>query len=304
MYLDRIFKWKKREFSATREPIQAAGFRDPGQANYHTFQAKWTSTISSRALLEVGYSQVYERLLIASQPESALREVFPDNIPLPNLRAEAPSNLRTCIATPCFWDASYDQTGPWFANAVIGDLSTGLQTNNYWGDIWITPSDRRYPQRGAVVRHRIAQLQGRRAVVVRQRRRHRNRLGHINMRPYNGLPQPCDPDPSMPCEARHAVDALNYPTSWNTTVRADRGFYVQDTWTLDRLTINAGVRYDHFESLINTFRTGGNLQGGRFISQRAAPEIPATPYWNDIVPRISATYDLSRRRADGAEVSR
>ena len=52
------------------------------------------------------------------------------------------------------------------------------------------------------------------------------------------------------------------------------------------------MRYDHFESLINTFRLGGNLQGGRFISQRAAPEIPATPYWNDIVPRVSATYDL------------
>ena len=74
----------------------------------------------------------------------------------------------------------------------------------------------------------------------------------------------------MACEDRHGIDALNYPTSWNTTVRADRGIYVQDTWTLDRLTINAGVRYDHFESLINTFRTGGILPGGRFISERAA----------------------------------
>jgi hypothetical protein len=291
-YLDRIFKWKKREFSTTREPIQAAGYRDPGQANYHTFQAKWTSTISSRALLEVGYSQVYERLLIASQPESALREVFPDNIPLPNLRAETPSNLRTCIATPCFWDAGYDQTGPWFQNAVIGDLSTGLQTNNYWGDIWITPSDRRYPNAS------LSYVTGSHNFKVGMQWSFgndgdtRDRLGHINIRPYNGLPQACDSDPSVPCEARHVVEALNYPTSWNTTVRADRGFYVQDTWTLDRLTINAGVRHDHFESLINTFRTGGALQGGRFISQRAAPEIPATPYWNDLVPRLSATYDL------------
>ena len=291
-YLDRIFKWKKREFSTTREPIQAAGFRDPGQANYHTFQAKWTSTISNRALLEVGYSQVYERLLIASQPESALREVYPDNIPLPNLRAETPSNLRTCIATPCYWDAGYDQTGPWFQNAVIGDLSTGLQTNNYWGDIWVTPSDRRYPNAS------LSYVTGSHNFKVGMQWSFgndgdtRNRLGHMNIRPYAGLPQPCDPDPSVPCEARHVVEALNYPTSWNTTVRADRGFYVQDTWTLDRLTINAGVRYDHFESLINTFRLGGNLQGGRFISQRAAPEIPATPYWNDLVPRLSATYDL------------
>ncbi|MXZ71231.1 MAG: TonB-dependent receptor, partial [Acidobacteria bacterium] len=290
-YLDRIFKWKKREFSATREPIQAAGFRDPGQANYHTFQAKWTSTISSRALLEVGYSQVYERLLIASQTEEALREVFPANIPLPNLRAETPGNLRTCIATPCYWDAGYMQTGDWYRNAVIGDLGTGLQTNNYWGDIWITPSDRFYPNAA------FSYVTGSHNFKVGMQWSFgndgdtRNRLGHINMRPYNGLPQPCDPDPMMPCEDRHGVDALNYPTSWNTTVRADRGIYVQDTWTLDRLTINAGLRWDHFESLINTFRTG-DLPGGRFINARSAPEIPATPYWDDITPRLSVTYDL------------
>ncbi|MYJ05123.1 MAG: TonB-dependent receptor [Acidobacteria bacterium] len=290
-YLDRIFKWKKREFDANREPIQAAGFRDPGQANYHTFQAKWTSTISSRALLEVGYSQVYERLLIASQTEEALREVFPDNIPLPNLRAETPGNLRTCIQTPCYWDAGYNQTGPWYANAVIGDRGTGLQTNNYWGDIWITPSDRFYPNAA------FSYVTGSHNFKVGMQWSFgndgdtRNRLGHINIRPYNGLPVPCDPDPSVDCEARHFVTALNYPTSWNTTVRADRGIYVQDTWTVDRLTINAGLRWDHFESLINTFRTG-DLPGGRFINARSAPEIPATPYWDDITPRLSVTYDL------------
>ena len=290
-YLDRIFKWKKREFSATREPIQAAGYRDPGQANYHTFQAKWTSTISSRALLEVGYSQVYERLLIANQPESALAEVYPSSIPLPNLRPDTPSNLRTCIRTPCYWDAGYNQTGPWFENAVIVDTSTGIQTNNYWGDIWITPSDRRYPNAS------LSYVTGSHNFKVGMQWSFgndgdtRDRPGHINVRPYGGLPQPCSADPSVACEDRHYITANNYPVSWNTTVRADRGIYLQDTWTLDRLTINAGVRYDHFESLINTFRTG-DLPGGRFINARVAPEIPATPYWNDIAPRFSVVYDL------------
>ena len=290
-YLDRIFKWKKREFTATREPIQAAGFRDPGQANYHTFQAKWTSTISSRALLEVGYSQVYERLLIANQTEAALSEVYPSSVPLPNLRPDTPANLRTCIATPCYWDAGYNQTGPWFENATIVDTGTGIQTNNYWGDIWVTPSDRRYPNAS------LSYVTGSHNFKVGMQWSFgndgdtRNRPGHINMRPRNGLPQPCDADLSVPCEDRHYITANNYPTSWNTTVRADRGIYLQDTWTLDRLTINAGVRYDHFESVMNTFRTG-DLSGGRFISARSAPELPATPYWNDIVPRFSVVYDL------------
>ena len=290
-YLDRIFKWKKREFTATREPIQAAGFRDPGHANYHTFQAKWTSTISNRALFELGYSQVYERLLISSQPEDALREVYPSNIPLPDLRAATPGDLRTCIQTPCYWPSSYDQTGAWFQNAVIGDRATGIQTNNYWGDIWITPSDRFYPNAS------LSYVTGSHNFKVGMQWSFgndgdsRDRLGHLNIRPRGGLPQPCSPDPSVVCEDRHYVTALNYPTSWNTTVRADRGIYIQDTWTLDRLTISAGVRFDQFESIINTFRTG-DLAGGRFINARQAPDIPATPYWNDLVPRLSATYDL------------
>ena len=290
-YLDRIFKWKKREFDANREPIQAAGFRDPGQANYHTFQAKWTSTISSRALLEVGYSQVYERLLISNQPVEALREVFPENIPIPDLRPPVPSNLRTCIVTPCYWDAGYDQTGPWFANTVIRNDDTGIQTNNYWGDIWITPSDRRYPNAA------LSYVTGSHNFKVGMQWSFgndgdtRTRPGHINLRVRGGLPRPCDPDPTVACEDRHFIQANNYPTSWNTTVRADRGIYVQDTWTLDRLTINAGLRWDYFESVINTFRTG-DLPAGRFIGARAAPELAAPPHWNDIAPRFSVVYDL------------
>ena len=274
-YLDRIFKWKKREFSATREPIQAAGFRDPGQANYHTFQAKWTSTISSRALLEVGYSQVYERLLIASQPESALREVFPDNIPLPNLRAETPSQPAHLHRHPMLLGRELQPDGSVVRQRGHRRPVDGPADQQLLGRHLDHPLRPALSQRGVVVRHRLAQLQGGRAVVVRQRRRHPQPAGPHQHAP---LQRDCrsraSPDPSVPCEDRHGVDALNYPTSWNTTVRADRGIYVQDTWTLDRLTINAGVRYDHFESLINTFRTGGILPGGRFISERAAPEIP------------------------------
>ena len=292
-YLDRIFKWKKREFSATREPIQAAGFRDPGQANYHTFQAKWTSTISSRALLEVGYSQVYERLLISNQPVEALREVYPENIPVPDLRPPVPSNLRTCIVTPCYWDAGYDQTGPWFANAVIGDDGHGASrpttTGATSGSRRPTGATRTRPSRTSPGRTTSRSACSGRSATTATRG---TRPGHINIRVRaTGCRSRAIPDPTVPCEDRHGIDANNYPVSWNTTVRADRGIYVQDTWTLDRLTINAGLRWDHFESVINTFRTG-DLPAGRFINARGAPEIPALPYWNDIAPRFSVVYDL------------
>ncbi len=288
-YLDRIFKWKKREFAATVEPIQAAGLRDPGHANYHTFQAKWTSTISSRALLEVGYSQVYERLLISSQPPDALAEVYPEGFTVPNLLPDVPADLRTCIASPCYWPASYNQTGDWFANLPIYDTGRALRTNNYFGNVWITPSDRFYPNAS------FSYVTGSHNFKVGLQWSmgndgdSRDVPGNSYIRPRNGLPQPCDP--SMACEARHVLRAYNTPTSWNATVRADRGLYVQDTWTIDRLTVNAGVRWDHFESVTNTYRTG-DLAAGRWISARAAPDIPALPYWDDVVPRFSVTYDL------------
>ena len=96
-YLDRIFKFKDREFVFGVEPLKASSHRNPDHANYHTFQAKWTSTISNRVLLEAGYSQVYERLLSEYQPG-----VFEPK----------PADLLTCIETPCYHPSTYDQSGP------------------------------------------------------------------------------------------------------------------------------------------------------------------------------------------------
>ena len=46
----------------------AAGRRDPEHALYYTGQAKWTSTITNRLLLEAGYSTNVEYLFIGYQP--------------------------------------------------------------------------------------------------------------------------------------------------------------------------------------------------------------------------------------------
>ena len=140
-YLDRIFKFKGREFYANTEPIRASSHRDPEHGNYHTFQTKWTSTISSRALLEVGYSQVYERLRLGYQP----------NIPIEEggagvqLAHPKPDDLMTCIYTPCYHPLSYDQTRGWFEDVQFYDRGTGITSHNYTYDILVSPADRRYP---------------------------------------------------------------------------------------------------------------------------------------------------------------
>ena len=274
-YLDRIFKSKDREFVAGTEPIRAGSHRNPEHANYHTFQTKWTSTISSRALLEVGYSQVYERLLVESQPLHQLQQVDPN---ARSLRSATPSDLRVCIETPCYWDAGYDQTGPWYADTRAYDIGRSTTLNNYWGDVWVTPSDRFYPNASFSYVTGSHNFKAGMQWSLGNDGDHRDRNAHVMPRYREGVPED--------------VLVFNSPTSWNTFVRADRGIYLQDTWTRDRLTINAGLRFEHFESESNTFRAGVRLPAGRFIDSRNAPAFDQGPFWTDYAPRLSVVYDL------------
>ena len=231
----------------------------------------------------MGYSQVYERLLIRNQDNSPINEGGPGL----QLRYDSPSDLRTCVNTPCYHDASYDMSRPWFSEAVVADLSTGRQTRNYWGDIWITPSDRFVPSASFAYVTGSHNFKTGIQYSMGNDGDTRNRNGHINVRTYDGFPV------AGSMEDRHGVDATNYPVSWNTNVRRDMGIYAQDTWTVDRLTLNVGLRIDRFESLSDTFRTGTSLPGGRWINARKAPRFEQGPFWTDYSPRVSVVYDLS-----------
>lgn len=80
----------------------------------------------------------------------------------------------------------------------------------------------------------------------------------------------------------------------------DLGIYAQDQWTLDRLTLNIGVRYDH----VNAYYPDQSHPGDtalRFFGADATRFVPAfdvagrenVPNYHDIVPRMGAAYDLS-----------
>ncbi|HEY7188388.1 MAG TPA: hypothetical protein VH436_17650, partial [Vicinamibacterales bacterium] len=69
----------------------------------------------------------------------------------------------------------------------------------------------------------------------------------------------------------------------------DLGIYAQDAWTLRRLTVNAGVRFDHYASYAPETQLGpGPLVPTRNIT------FPKTEMlsFKDIVPRLGATFDL------------
>lgn len=68
VYHDRYPKFKSYEMGALWDPETAAYRRDPNKAVYFTGQAKWTSPITSRLLLEAGYSTNVEYVTIHYQP--------------------------------------------------------------------------------------------------------------------------------------------------------------------------------------------------------------------------------------------
>jgi hypothetical protein len=83
------------------------------------------------------------------------------------------------------------------------------------------------------------------------------------------------------------VYATPYHDGWN--LDHDLGIYAQDRWTITRLTLTGGVRFDSFKSSFPE-ETYGPIQ---FAPARNFT-LPRTPNsnWKDITPRMGAAYDL------------
>src|SRR5262249_34031298 len=59
-------------------------------------------------------------------------------------------------------------------------------------------------------------------------------------------------------------------------------------WTLKKLTLNLGVRYDRFHGWVPaTVRPAGP-----FVQQFSFPEVDNVPLWHNVVPRLGASYDV------------
>ncbi|HEY3161527.1 MAG TPA: carboxypeptidase regulatory-like domain-containing protein [Vicinamibacterales bacterium] len=66
------------------------------------------------------------------------------------------------------------------------------------------------------------------------------------------------------------------------------GIYGQDQWTVDRLTLNLGVRFDHLNGRV----PANSLPGGKWVPARSFAAVKNVPNWNDWSPRVGAAYDL------------
>ena len=80
----------------------------------------------------------------------------------------------------------------------------------------------------------------------------------------------------------------NTPLVYGENLNRDMGFYVQDSWRLDRLTANFGIRWE----TLNASVMAGESPAGRFVPARTFPEIKDLPDWSDFAPRLGLVYDL------------
>ena len=76
---------------------------------------------------------------------------------------------------------------------------------------------------------------------------------------------------------------------WNYEERAkDVALYVQDQWTIRRLTMNLGVRYND----VNASTPEQVLPAGKFVSERRFAATSNVPHYRNLSPRLGGAYDV------------
>lgn len=85
-----------------------------------------------------------------------------------------------------------------------------------------------------------------------------------------------------------SVDVTNAPVLPVTNLDRDRAFYVQDSWTIRRLTLNPGLRLQQLKNSIPE----QHAPAGRFVPARDFAAIPDLIDYTTIAPRVGAAYDL------------
>jgi hypothetical protein len=238
-YQDRYPKFKGHELGAFTED-DATRRRDNNHALYYTAQGKWTSTVTSRFLLEGGYSSNVEYFTGLYQPGVAKERFSPE----------------------------------WYSTVGHFDITTTRQ----W-EALNTPSTGNDPKRfvlsgsGSYVTGAHSFKSGVQWSFGNSQI-DRDFNGDLLQRYRLGVPD--------------SVIVYNTPVVAKEHLNADMGIYAQDSWRIDRMTLNMGVRFEYFNASISE-QTAGT---GRFAPLRSISEVPDMPSWSDVAPRLGVAYDL------------
>jgi hypothetical protein len=85
-----------------------------------------------------------------------------------------------------------------------------------------------------------------------------------------------------------AIVQQTTPYTYEDHVKLELGVFAQDQWTINHLTLNAGMRFDY----LNSYVPHQTLPPVQFVGLRDFEAVPDVPNWKDIVPRLGGSYDL------------
>jgi len=86
----------------------------------------------------------------------------------------------------------------------------------------------------------------------------------------------------------NAITQYASPFAELNQVKADLGIFAQDAWTISRLTLNYGLRFEYYNGHVPAQEVPANA----FMPARRFDALHGVPSWKDLLPRLGAAYDL------------
>jgi hypothetical protein len=249
-YVDRVSKYVGHDMQAGYDPATASRVWEPSKL-YMQGQVKLTSTLSSRALLEVGYAQYQAYRHTTYQP----------GVEEPYGSAE------------------------WFSSVTHRDTSKGTVFEAAPGGNYYLMPARRFVSAIASYVTGSHNLKVGMQDTFGFLEQGTTLNGALHQVYQNGAPV--------------QVSIYNTPERDRYTMKGQWGVFGQDSWKFQRLTLNAGLRWDYFSSEIASQESGE----GRFVPLRKyGPRGHAG--LEDVFTAVGRDLRSVRKRQDGSQVQR
>jgi hypothetical protein len=243
-YFDEIDKYRGHDMQSNEDPEEAAlQWFSPA---YHTAQVKWSSTVSSRMLIEAGWSSNLEYYTNSYRPGVG-KPRFTTEWFASASRLEALQGGRRTAATAENTQSPERHNVQASISYVTGSHNFKFGFQNTWGDFMHTVDAN--------------------ADLTQQ------------YRSPIGTPKYSVPD---------SVVIRNTPLIYGERLNRDFGIYAQDSWKLNRLTLNYGIRWENVVAQVHAAES----PAGRFVPERRFDAIHDLPNWKNWAPRFSMVYDV------------
>jgi hypothetical protein len=164
------------------------------------------------------------------------------------------------------------------SSTSVRTVASSTAPQDYFNQIWNTVVNLSYVTGSHNIKTGLNQQWGYQRTKV-ERNGDTAALVYINV---NGVPTPS------------TVTLTNSPFNKYENLNAALGLYAQDKWTLPRLTVTYGARYDYF----NASTPDETAEKGLFMSAAAKaaraniPAVSCLPCWKDWSVRLGASYDV------------